>query len=463
MLSLVDENLSRRSFLRIGSLGLGGLTLPRLLAAEGSVARGHPSFVTGKSVIFLFMHGGPGQTETFDPKMTAPAGIRSLTGEVKTSVPGVTFGATFPKLARLAHKLTVVRSFKTGDGRHDIKPIVGRESDGANLGSIYARLAGTNHPVTAMPTNVALFPRSIDAKTQARNTNFGKFRSTGSLGEAYAPFIPGGGGDLQRDMELTLNRERLDDRRELLIRLDRMRRALDGSSTLDGLDHFQEQAFDTILGGVAKAFDLEREDRRTIERYDTAPLVPPETVSTRWNNHKNYKDNAKTLGKLLLLARRLCEAGCRFVTVTTNFVWDMHADQNNATMEEGMRYVGVPFDHAVSAFIQDCEERGLRDDILLVACGEMGRTPRVNKRGGRDHWGGLSPLLLYGGGLPMGQVIGRSTADAGEPASDPVSIRDLVATIVHTQFDVAQLRVLPGLPKSIEGLVANARPIPGLI
>ncbi len=101
--------------------------------------------------------------------------------------------------------------------------------------------------------------------------------------------------------------------------------------------------------------------------------------------------------------------------------------------------------------------------LLLVACGEMGRTPRVNKRGGRDHWGGLSPLLLYGGGLPMGQVIGRSTADAGEPASDPVSIRDLVATIVHTQFDVAQLRVLPGLPKSIEGLVANARPIPGLI
>ena len=151
------------------------------------------------------------------------------------------------------------------------------------------------------------------------------------------------------------------------------------------------------------------------------------------------------------------------MTVTTNFVWDMHADQNNATMEEGMRYVGVPFDHAVSAFIQDCEERGLRDDILLVACGEMGRTPRVNKRGGRDHWGGLSPLLLYGGGLPMGQVIGRSTADAGEPATDPVSIRDLVATIVHTQFDVAQLRVMPGLPKSIEGLVANARPIPGLI
>jgi len=122
-----------------------------------------------------------------------------------------------------------------------------------------------------------------------------------------------------------------------------------------------------------------------------------------------YADHGRTLGKLLLLARRLCEAGCGFVTINTNFVWDMHADSNNPSTREGMGYVGLPFDHAVSAFIEDVEARGLSDRILLVACGEMGRTPRVNKNGGRDHWGNLGPLLFHGGGLKMGQVIGQST------------------------------------------------------
>ena len=113
---------------------------------------------------------------------------------------------------------------------------------------------------------------------------------------------------------------------------------------------------------------------------------------------------------MLSLARRLCERGCGFVTVTTNFVWDMHADVNNAGMEEGLRYLGLPFDHAISTFLDDVAERGLSDKILLVCCGEMGRTPRLNARGGRDHWGNLAPLLLAGGGLKMGQVIGQSTA-----------------------------------------------------
>ena len=182
------------------------------------------------------------------------------------------------------------------------------------------------------------------------------------------------------------------------------------------LDRLKQQAVETILGGAAKAFDLSQEDPRLIARYDTAPLVRPDQISRRWNNYSKYVDNAKSLGKLLLLARRLCEAGCGFVTVTTNFVWDMHADQNNAGVEEGMEYMGLPLDHALSAFIEDCQSRGLSDKILLVATGEMGRTPKVNAKGGRDHWGGLAPLLLYGGGLKMGQVIGQSTRDAGERA-----------------------------------------------
>src|SRR5690606_22273014 len=122
----------------------------------------------------------------------------------------------------------------------------------------------------------------------------------------------------------------------------------------------------------------------------------------------------------------LCEAGCGFVTVTTNFVWDNHADVNNAGMVAGQQYCGLPFDHAVSAFIEDVHERGLDDRILLVATGEMGRTPRINKRGGRDHWGGLAPLMFTGGGLQMGKVIGQSTRDAGEPLTEPMRIPNLI-------------------------------------
>jgi uncharacterized protein (DUF1501 family) len=174
-------------------------------------------------------------------------------------------------------------------------------------------------------------------------------------------------------------------------------------------------------------------------------------------------DNAKALGKLLLLARRLCERGCGFVTVTTNFVWDMHADVNNAGVVEGMRYMGGPLDHALSAFLEDVAARGLSERILLVACGEMGRTPRINKNGGRDHWGNLAPLLLAGGGLRMGQVIGQSDRQAGEPQSDPVRIENLVATILHTLFDVGAVRLIPGLPREIAQTMTGWEPIAALM
>src|SRR5205823_9785399 len=131
-------------------------------------------------------------------------------------------------------------------------------------------------------------------------------------------------------------------------------------------------AFNMLLGGVGDAFDLSKEDVKTVERYDTAPLVRPENIDKKWNNYKFYVDNAKTLGKLMLLARRLCERGAGFVTVTTNFVWDMHADVNNATVTEGMGYMAPPLDHAVGVFLDDLRDRGLEDQVLLVACGEMG-------------------------------------------------------------------------------------------
>lgn len=460
MLSFFDpqQRHGRRDFLRVGSLALGGLSLPGLLAARAAAA-GRDLAVKNKSVIFLFMHGGPSQTETFDPKMTAPAGVRSATGEVETCIPGVTFGGTFQKLAPLADKFSIVRSFKTGNGNHDIKPIVSSDTAGANIGSLYARVAGTNDSETGMPRNVALYPRAVDPETMPQILNFGDFAATGTLGNAYGPFIPGGGGSLQESMKLAIPRERLDDRKSLLSTLDRIQRQADASGELAGLDQFQQQAFDTIIGGIADAFDLSKEDAGTIARYDTAPLVRPDQISTRWKNYERYVDNAKSLGKLLLLARRLCESGCGFVTVTTNFVWDMHSDQNNAGVEEGMQYMGVPFDHAVSAFLQDVAARGLSEDILLVCCGEMGRTPKINARGGRDHWGGLAPLLLSGGGLNAGQVIGQSTADAGAPATEPVTIPNLIATVMHTLLDVGQVRTMTNIPADVARIITGPEPI----
>jgi hypothetical protein len=462
MLSFCDPRHSRRAFLQVGSLALAGLSLPQWLAARTRASEARRP-ATDKSVIFLFLHGGPSQIETFDPKMTAPAEFRSTTGEVATRLPGISFGGSFPRLAALADKLTIVRSFVTGDGTHDIKPIVGRDTFGANFGSIYSRVSGPNHPESGVPTNVLLLPRAVDSSTRPGTTNFGRFNATGGLGNAYAPFDPSAGGEVQTDMRLSISLDQLDDRRRLLAELDRVEWQAAESGLVDGMDRVRQQAFRTLLGGAANAFDLSREDPRVVARYDTAPLVRPENINRRWNNYNNYVDNAKSLGKLLLLARRLCERGCGFVTVTTNFVWDMHADVNNAPVAEGMGYMGLPLDYALSAFISDLEARGLTDKILLVACGEMGRTPRINNQGGRDHWGNLAPLLLAGGGLRMGQVIGRSNRNAGEPQSEPVRIQNLIATLMHTLFDVGQLRLVPGLPREVAQTMTTWQPIPGVM
>jgi hypothetical protein len=460
MLSLGNSgSLGRRDFLRIG--GFGGLTLADMLAWKAkAVEAGLP--VKDKSVVFLFMHGGPPQTETFDPKMDAPEGVRSAIGEVKTNIPGVTFGSTLKRLAGLADRMAVVRSFVTGNGNHDIKPIVGKDSMGANIGSLYSRIAGANRVESGMPTNVALFPRAVVDGAQERVKQFGDFIATGPLGQVYAPFVPGGGGQLQRDMTLSVPQGRLDDRRSLLSNVDALRRGLDASGVIEGLSGFQQQAFDTILGGAADAFDLSSEDPRTVERYDTAPLIPYSSIRRVWNNHKNYRDHVNSLGKLMLMARRLVERGCGFVTVTTNFVWDFHADKNNATVREGMHYVGLPFDHAVSAFIEDIHARGLSDKVLLVCCGEMGRNPKINTKGGRDHWGQLAPLMLSGGGLKMGQVIGESTRDGGEPNSDAVTPGNLLGTIMHTLLDVGQVRLMESLPREVKALIADSEPIRNL-
>jgi uncharacterized protein (DUF1501 family) len=466
MLDVFDGNraINRRQLLSIGGLGLGGLTLNSLLAGHANAGSGG-SVMTGKSVIFLFQQGGPSQFETIDPKTEAPSGIRTVTDTVQTALPGVNFGSTMERLAPMADKLSVVRSYQTNNGGHNIQPIVGKDSREANIGAHYARIAGATRRETGMPTNMVLYPASV-CDDVGRPRARGNLAATGPYGDVYAPFVPGAGGQLQKNMRLNLPHERFfNDRQAVLRQLDGLNRQLGSSSRYEAIDELRKQAFQLLLGGgVADALDLSKEDPRLVERYDTGRFVK----SHNWNRAKRgqrnyYTDNAKSLGKLLLLARRLCEAGCGFVTIHAGYdgVWDMHADGNNLNMIDGMEAVGRTYDHAVATFIEDVEERGLSDDILLVCSGEMGRTPRVNRNGGRDHWSRLAPLLMYGGGINPG-VIGQSTRDGGEPLSDNLTPRHLISTIMHTVFDVAELRLVRGLPTELAEL-SQADPIPGLL
>ena len=455
--------LNRRQFLTVG--GLGSLSLPSLLAARGA-NEGTQQAVSGKSVIYLFQQGGPSQFETFDPKTDAPDAIRTVTDTIQTSLPGITFGSTMDQLAKLADKLTVVRSFQTRNGGHNIQPIVGPDSLNANIGTHYARVVGATRTQTGMPTNAVIYPSSVDKKVPGPSAR-GNLSSTGDWGSSYAPFIPGSKGQLQQDMQLKLPPGRFfDDRRSILAQLDKLNRQIDASGQLQAIDDLQRQAYQLLLdGGVSKALDLSLEDPKTVSLYDTSQYVR----SHNWRSVSRgrsgyYTSQAKTLGKLLLLARRLCEAGCGFVTVHASYagVWDMHADGNNLNMRDGMEAVGRSFDHAVAAFVQDTQARGLQDKIMLVASGEMGRTPKINSRGGRDHWARLAPLLLYGGGLRGGSVIGQSTRDGGEPATENLTPKHLIATILQTVFNVGALRITPGVPPQVLQL-ADADPIPGLV
>jgi hypothetical protein len=465
MLTLTEDRrgppgrtLARREFLKIGALGIGGLSLAQLLACrQASAAAG--DYLKDRSVILLFLQGGPPHIEMFDPKMTAPAEIRSITGEVATTIPGVTFGGTMPELAKRAHRFSLVRSYGSRNYDHVYDSVVSAGNRlKASVSSIYARVAGNNHPTKGIPRNVLLLPEAVrpglKLQSNFETSALPTLTTPGELGPSYAPFNPIGGGELKENMELRIPRSRLDDRRYLLAQLDRMRRDADASGILEGIDSYQQQVFDVVTGGAAKAFDLSDEDPRTIERYDTSSLFSNDEVQ-QWGDMRRATN---LLGKQLLLARRLCEAGCGFVTVS-DCGWDFHSNRNSPRNLGGMNYLGPQVDHAVSAFMDDVEERGLSDKILLVVTGEMGRTPRINNNGGRDHYGKLTSLALFGGGLKMGQVIGQSDRQASEPAASPYGPENLLATILHALFDIGTLRLDTRLPQEITRLADEHPPI----
>jgi hypothetical protein len=329
------------------------------------------------------------------------------------------------------------------------------------MGSLYSRVVGTNHPRSGLPTNVLVLPEAINPDLKLQN-NFETgalptLTAPGELDDNFRAFNPQVGGQLTSNMELRLPRERFDDRRDLLASLDRLKRDADLGG-LEGTDRYQQQAFDIITGGVADAFDLASEDPGTIARYDTSHLFRQEQVS-RWHDMKRASN---LLGKQMLLARRLCEAGCGFVTVS-DCGWDHHSNSNSPKGLGGFALLGPQVDHAVSAFIDDVHERGLEDKILLVVTGEMGRTPRINDNGGRDHYGELTPLVFAGGGLQMGQVIGQSDNHATRAVSKPYRPAHMLATIMHVLFDIGQLRLVRGVPSGVQKVITDGEPIQELI
>jgi hypothetical protein len=477
------DGTTRRDFLRVGTLALGGLTLRDLLAAQAA-AGGQGSFLRDRSVVLLYLSGGASHIETFDPKMSAPDGTRSATGELATRLPGVTFGGTFPGLAQRAHRMAVVRSFHHTVVDHVKAHIhvlsggtdpAGQQQTGFSMGSAYTRLRGTNHPATGMPTYALLTEQEIDGQYIKERDRVAAGSWPGSLGPSLGPFRheigwqpPDAAGNAESptatqarqrkppaesaspqvaNMRLNLPRSVLDDRMELLRRIDGLNRRMDASKSMQAVDTFAAQAVDVILGNAFQAFDYTREDPRLVERYDTFPISI---------GHKVFRPS--TLGRQMLVARRLCEAGCGFVTVHSAG-WDMHADINNPGIIGGMEMLGRSLDKAVSAFLDDVADRGLSDQILLVITGDFGRTPMINKNGGRDHWSKLSTLAFAGGGLKMGQVIGQSAPGADVPASDPVSTPELMATLMHALFDVGQLRLAAGLPPELTQRIESGHPI----
>jgi uncharacterized protein (DUF1501 family) len=458
MLTIHHPRHSRRRFLTVGGLALGS-ALPAPFAVRGQTV---PGLTTGRAVVFVFQQGGPSQFETFDPKPDAPAEMRTVTGVTRTAVPGVSFADCLPRLAALADKLCVVRSFATGNAGHNLRTLVGPESLDANVGALVSRVVGATHPTTGTPTNAVLFPQAV-CPDVAKGAGRGDIAATGSVGPAFAPFVPGGGGQLQKDLRLALAPERFGDRRALLEAFDNTRRNAEGR--YEQFDREQKQACEVLLSGiVADALDLTKEDPRTVARYDTAALAAPGGWAKAQRGQRGYyAGHAKSIGKALLLARRLVEAGCGFVTVHTGYegVWDVHGDGNNLNAADGAPAVGRPFDHAVAAFVEDCEARGLSERVLLMATGEMGRTPRLNRGGGRDHWSKLAPLVFYGGGAARGRVVGRSTRDGGEPDSDGVSTPNLISTVLHTAFDMGQLRLRPEY--AAISRLGEAPPIPGSV
>lgn len=404
---------SRRSVLKTSLAGLGGLTLPALtkLRAEGKTAK------SGKSVILLWMTGGPSQIDTWDPKPGRPREIRGPFKTIPTKLPGTHICEYLPRQAAMLDKFTLIRSVDCRFSNHEPNMVM-QTANLANeprtnpkakyypsFGSIVAKHHGSNHP--SMPPYVVLNMKSRS------HVGWG-----GYLGTQYDPF-DGNNASKLFQLPAGLSMERLQARQTLSQQMDGLRAEIDASGMMSAMDSFSQTAFDIVAGGRAQeAFDLSRE---------------PQKVRDRYGDHD--------WAKQALLARRLVERGSSFVTIDlsnhgASGTWDNHGDNipPYGGIWNGLRPLLPVFDHVITTLVSDLGERGLLDDTLVICMGEFGRTPTLGTQGstdGRNHWPYVMSMCLAGGGFRHGQVIGASDKDGGQIDERPVTPGDLAATIYH--------------------------------
>jgi hypothetical protein len=397
------DGISRRSFLQAGSLLVGGLTLPGLLQAEQrSGKRSH------KAVIMVYLSGGLSHHDSFDMKPNAPAEIRGEFKPISTKVPGVQICELLPRLAGMMDQLALVRSIVGLRDEHSSfhtitgYPMRQAQREGKpNACSVVSRVLGPTSPV--IPAYVDLFPTM-----QHKPYNI---PGPGWVGSAHA------GAKVESD-QLALLRlkgltpEQFQDRQQLLGHIDRLRRTLQGDA-LAHMDTSYRQAFEVLTSSrLVDAMDLTKESPAVHERYGHG-------------SPRHQGDGAPLWNDQLLMARRLVEAGVRCVTVAYGF-WDTHGG-NFRHLRKNL----PQFDTGISALIDDLKQRGMLSDVQVVVWGEFGRTPKINKDAGRDHWAPVNTVLLAGGGTRGGQVLGASDKIGGHATDKPVHYRNILATIYH--------------------------------
>ncbi|MFM7150577.1 MAG: DUF1501 domain-containing protein [Gemmataceae bacterium] len=441
--------VTRRNFLRIGSLGVGGLTLANLLQAEA--AAGITS--SRKSVILIYLVGGPPHQDMFDLKPNAPKEIAGPWKPIATNVNGIQICEAFPRLAQMMDKLVIVRSLVGNQSDHDaiqvfngFDPRKPKPNGGwPQFGSAVTKLMG--------PTNSSVPPFISLCYT----CTHGPYNEPGPgfLGASFAPFAAT--GSAQKDMVRHIPRARMDDRKSLLSGFDDFRREIDHTGGAKGMDTFTEQAFGLLTSSrMAEALDLSREHPRVVERYGTG-------------DPKIFMDSngAPRVPQSLLMARRLIEAGARVVTLNYS-KWDWHGGTNTEGRANNSIFLREQedfpvFDRCVSALVEDLHLRGLDKDCTVLILGEFGRTPRISPQVGRDHWPQVNCALMAGGGMTTGQVIGSTDKIGGDATSRPVTYGEIFATLYRNLgIDVNQVTLtdLRGRPQY---LVENsAVPMPEL-
>jgi uncharacterized protein DUF1501 len=406
------DRVSRRNFLKIGSLGLTGLSLPKLLAADERAGRGK----SNKSVILIYLVGGPPHQDILDIKTRAPSEIAGPFRPIRSNVPGIEICEHLPRLAGLMDKLVPIRSVTGAQDDHNAAqcftgrhPKIGVPSGGwPQLGSVVSKLEGPRQ--RSLPPFVSLCYTATHPPYNEPGPGF--------LGLPYDSFRPM--GPSRQDMVLQgITHDQLGHRKALLASLDRFRREADTSGKMFGMDAFTEQAMGILTSSrLADALDLSKEDPKVVQRYGTGD----EKVHIDENG-------APRVPQSFLVARRLVEAGARVVTLNYS-KWDWHGHPYGSCFDRCKEDLAV-LDQGFSALIEDLHERGLDKDCTVAVWGEFGRTPLINKNVGRDHWPRVACALLAGGGMKTGQVIGATDRLGGEAVERPVTFPELFATLYH--------------------------------